>query len=113
SRATRSCSRGSASKQKSSRDPIARTSVLTSTPIKVTTQVKRESSALKAALSEVDRQHLRRRQRTIDSFPIEENRAEVIVEGQRLIDFCSNDYLGLARHPKVVAAMCEAAARTG
>src|SRR4051812_44474467 len=64
--------------------------------------VKREQSALKAALSEVDRQHLRRRQRTVESFPVDENRADVVVEGQRLVDFCSNDYLGLARHPKIV-----------
>jgi 8-amino-7-oxononanoate synthase len=75
--------------------------------------VKREQSALKAALSEVDRQHLRRRQRTVESFPVDESRAAVVVEGQCLLDFCSNDYLGLARHPKVVAAMCEAAPRTG
>src|ERR1051325_48698 len=79
--------------------------------IKVT--MKRDSSALKAALSDVDRQHLRRRQRTVESFPVEGSRAEVIVEGQRLVDFCSNDYLGFARHPKIVAAMCETGARTG
>lgn len=27
--------------------------------------------------------------------------------------WCSNDYLGMSQHPKVVAALCEAAARTG
>ena len=75
--------------------------------------MKREPSALRTALAEVDRQHLRRRRRTVEAFPVANSRAEVIVEGKRLVDFCSNDYLGLARHPQIVAAMCEAAARTG
>jgi 8-amino-7-oxononanoate synthase len=75
--------------------------------------VKRETSALKLALAEVDRQHLKRRRRTVESFPVEASRAEVIVGGKRLVDFCSNDYLGLARHPRVVAKMCEAAVSAG
>ncbi len=75
--------------------------------------MKRDSHALKAALSEVDRQHLRRRRHTVEAFPVENSRAEVMVEGKRLVDFCSNDYLGLARHPQIVESMCEAARRTG
>ena len=39
--------------------------------------------------------------------------AEVVVEGQRLISFCSNDYLGLANDPRVIAALAAGAHRWG
>lgn len=38
---------------------------------------------------------------------------EVIVAGEPLLAFCSNDYLGLANHPQVVRAFQEGAARYG
>ncbi|MBI2779736.1 MAG: 8-amino-7-oxononanoate synthase [Gammaproteobacteria bacterium] len=39
--------------------------------------------------------------------------AEVVVEGQRYLSFCSNDYLGLANHPDVIRAMQQGAAEYG
>ncbi|MFJ3261341.1 8-amino-7-oxononanoate synthase [Pseudomonas sp. NPDC086581] len=38
---------------------------------------------------------------------------EVAIDGQPMLAFCSNDYLGLANHPEVIAAMRAGAERWG
>src|SRR5215475_13034720 len=75
--------------------------------------MKRGSSELAAAFAQLDRECLRRTRRTIDGFPELGNRVSTLVDGRPLVDFSSNDYLGLARHPAIAAAMAECANRLG
>ena len=50
-------------------------------------------------------------ERKCGKFPRAANHAE---DGVRDVTvWCSNDYLGMGQHPKVIAAMCEAVKRTG
>jgi 8-amino-7-oxononanoate synthase len=68
---------------------------------------------LGAVLSALERQHLTRRRTTIDAFVEPGNRLVTAADGRTLVDFSSNDYLGLAHHPAIAAAMSECASRYG
>ncbi|MGH8219157.1 MAG: 8-amino-7-oxononanoate synthase [Steroidobacteraceae bacterium] len=75
------------------------------------------TAALAGARAEAERHHLKRVRRTIERFPATPaeapDSAEVVVAGCRLVNFCSNDYLALSRHPAVGAALCQAVERWG
>jgi len=64
---------------------------------------------LAAALEQRQQAHLYRRRRIQES----PQGPEVVVDGRRCLAFCSNDYLGLANHPRVVAALKRGAERYG
>jgi 8-amino-7-oxononanoate synthase len=64
---------------------------------------------LERDLAARDAAGLRRVRRTLSS----PQGAHVIVDGREIIAFASNDYLGLANHPAVVAAARDAATRWG
>ncbi len=61
--------------------------------------MQRDPAALSAALAELERQNLKRTRR--------------VMPRAGLVNFCSNDYLGLAAHPDVTRAFVEAANRHG
>ncbi|MGV7208333.1 8-amino-7-oxononanoate synthase [Oxalobacteraceae bacterium A2-2] len=60
---------------------------------------------LQARLDTLEADSLLRRRRTVDT-PCG---PRVTVEGRELLAFCSNDYLGLANHPRITAALQEGA----
>ena len=64
---------------------------------------------LEKGLRDIDARGLRRRRRTADT-PCS---AHMQVDGRATIGFASNDYLGLAAHPQLIAAMAEGAQRYG
>lgn len=60
-------------------------------------------------LQERREQHLYRQRRLLESA----QQAHIHCDGRPLLNFCSNDYLGFASHPKVVAAAKQAMAQFG
>ncbi len=71
--------------------------------------MRRSAEALAAALADLESKSLRRQR--VTATP--DGGATVLRDGRRVVNFCSNDYLGLARHPALIAAMQASAARVG
>jgi 8-amino-7-oxononanoate synthase len=53
--------------------------------------------------------HLHRKRRVVQA----EDGPRMQVDGRTMLAFCSNDYLGLANHPALIAAACDGAKRCG
>lgn len=66
-------------------------------------------AGLEQQLAQLDAQSLRRRRRTTES-PCA---PRVQVDGRAMLAFCSNDYLGLAAHPRIVDALQQGASLYG
>jgi 8-amino-7-oxononanoate synthase len=75
--------------------------------------MKRDAPALEATLVELDRALLKRRRATLTTLSGAGEWPAVIVDGRRALDFSSNDYLALGRHPEIASAMAAAAVRHG
>ena len=66
-------------------------------------------AALQLALDRRKADGLLRQRRLLDSPQAE----YIVANGQDYLSFCSNDYLGLANHPTLVATLQSAAADSG
>lgn len=76
--------------------------------------MRRTPLAITSALDALERAGLRRTRRTVSATFAEDATPALSRVGDRdVVDFCSNDYLGLARHPDVAAAFVRAAQTYG
>ena len=67
----------------------------------------REALPARVLATRAQREALQRRRQT--RTVTRRDGVRCVVDGRALLNFCSNDYLGLAQHPRVIAALCDAA----
>lgn len=71
---------------------------------------KTATAIFQSALEDIQRSHLTKQERVLSS----PQQAEIQVQGDRtVLNFCANNYLGLANHPEVTTAAAEGIARYG
>jgi 8-amino-7-oxononanoate synthase len=75
--------------------------------------VKNDPQAVADALDALQRAGRRRVRRVVQGFAAPGTAAQPLLDGGPLLNFCSNDYLDLARDPGVARAMAEAAVQWG
>lgn len=71
------------------------------------------AATLSAALEAIRNADLYRTRRVVEAFCAPGSGPQVMVGGERRVNFCGNDYLGVSQHPAVRAAFIEAAGRLG
>ncbi len=65
--------------------------------------------SINSALEQLDHHNLRRKRYTIEG----RNKNVVVIDGQALINFASNDYLGLSQHPDIKKQFAKSALQYG
>ena len=71
--------------------------------------MKKDPNLINEFLQQQRQNHLYRRPRLTESA----QQPLMTIDGKQLLTFCSNDYLGLANHPKLIEAFTSAAKRYG